>query len=328
MDEHEAVDRVARGQHGVTSRRQVLALGVSRRTIDWCIATGRWEALPDGVLRIPGSPRSDRQQVMAATLAYGPGAAASHETAAALLGIPGFRLLPVEVTVPRRPYRVAHVAVWHRSRALPPHHLVLVDGIVATNSVRVVFDLAARLHPLRTARILDAVLARSPSLASDFESMLRELGRRGRTGTTLMRELLEGRGPGYIAPASELEHRAIEALREAGLPEPIRQFRAGSDERFLGQVDLAYPEQRVLIELDSRRWHFVLTATEADKERYSALAAAGWRVMPATWALVVDTPRRFTSLVAEALRLPHNGSGSISAQGDVQISTQNEEAKV
>src|SRR5207248_934606 len=83
-----------------------------------------------------------------------------------------------------------------------------------------------------------------------------------------------GRGPGYIAPASELEHRAIEALREAGLPERIRQFRAGSDDQLLGQVDLAYPTDRVLIELDSRRWHFVLTATEADKTRYSALGAA------------------------------------------------------
>jgi hypothetical protein len=219
------------------------------------------------------------------------------------------------------------VAIWHRSRVLPPHHLVLIDGIVATNSVRVVFDLAARLHPLRTARILDAVLARSPSLTRGFHTMLAELGRRGRTGTTVMRELLEGRGPGYIAPASELEHRAIEALREAGLPEPIRQFHAGSDERFLGRVDLAYPTHRVLIELDSRRWHFVLTATEADKERYSALAAAGWRVMPATWALVVDTPRRFTSLVAEALRLPPNGSGSTSAPKTVQISTQNGRGK-
>ena len=95
MDEHEAVDRVARGQHGVTSRRQVLALGVSRRTIDWCIATGRWEALPDGVLRIPGSPLSDRQQVMAATLAYGPGAAASADGNTAAMPSP-----PVEKTDP------------------------------------------------------------------------------------------------------------------------------------------------------------------------------------------------------------------------------------
>ena len=300
-DLDEAVGRIAAAQHGVFARRQARELGATGEAIDWRVTCGRWEALPDGVLRMPGAPATARQAVMAATLAYE--GAASHSTAAALLGIPGFSLRPVEVTVRRRPYRVAHVAIWHRSRVLSESHLVVVEGITTTSTVRTVFDLAGRLHPGRAERVLDTVLTRNPALVKEFHSMLPELACKGRTGIAVMRELLKRCGPGYIAPASELEARALAALEAAGLPEPIRQFRAGSEHEWLGQVDLAYPDHRLLIELDSRLHHSSLVDMEHDKERYSALAAAGWRVIQATWDLVTRRPERFTALVREALDL-------------------------
>ena len=69
-DLDEAVGRLAAAQHGVFARRQARELGATGEAIDWRVTCGRWEALPDGVLRMPGAPVTARQAVMAATLAF------------------------------------------------------------------------------------------------------------------------------------------------------------------------------------------------------------------------------------------------------------------
>ncbi|WP_157540827.1 hypothetical protein [Microbacterium sp. XT11] len=93
----------------------------------------------------------------------------------------------------------------------------------------------------------------------------------------------------------------------AGLPEPELNVDVHDEQgRFLGCVDLAYPEWKIAIEYQGRQ-HSATYA--ADVERIAALRAAGWIVIEVTSALFAS-PDRLVSRVRDALcsrrvRTPH-----------------------
>ena len=124
-----------------------------------------------------------------------------------------------------------------------------------------------------------------------------ELWRRGKPGSAKMRELMAGIDAGWVPPASELERKFRDLCRRFGLPEGVRQLNAGG-EAWVGRVDVAYREAKLLVELDSRQWHDTSTAFEDDRRRDNALVLAGWRVVRITWRMLCDEPEK----VAELLR--------------------------
>jgi hypothetical protein len=84
----------------------------------------------------------------------------------------------------------------------------------------------------------------------------------------------------------------------AGLPEPALNQDVYDDHgRFIGCVDLAYPDRKVAIE-----YHGVLHSARyaADVERIAALRAAGWTVIEVTSALFAQ-PERLVARVRAAL---------------------------
>src|SRR5688572_8491233 len=96
-----ALHRLFSAQHSLITREQALDRGLPSHVIQYRVASGRWERIHDGVYRLAGSVATTAQEVMAATLAAGPGAAASHRAAAALRGWP-IEGRWIEITVPER----------------------------------------------------------------------------------------------------------------------------------------------------------------------------------------------------------------------------------
>ena len=274
------IGELAEKQRGVLTHGQARACGLSSNAIWHRVRSGRWEALGEGVYRLHGSPRTWEQRLIALTFAAGPSAAASHRSAAALLGIPGFERRGVaEVTTPRpRRHRDLSARV-HRWRPFTEHHLTVIDGIVTTRVGRTLVDLAGVLHPQRTARAVDSCLAAGLVTFGSLQGAFLDLAGRGRKGIGVMRAVLAERGPLYVAPASELEARFLDLVRAAGLPEPVRQLDVGDGRRWIGRVDFAYPDIGVLIELDGERHHSALLDRQADHERDAALLAGGWRAV-------------------------------------------------
>ncbi len=244
------------------------------------LRSGAWKALPyPGVYRVAGCPPSWEQGLHALVLATGPVAAASHRSAAALLGIPGFsRDGRVEVVTTRTLRERNAGALVHSSRLLPSEHLIVIEGIPCTGAARTLVDLAGVIPPQRTERALDNSLARKLVTLQAVREATLLLARRGRRGIGLMRTLLCERADGYIAPESGLEARTIELIRSAGLPEPVRQLDVGGEDGWVGRVDLAYPERRLVIEIDSVLHHSTLVDRRADEVRDRRLHAAGWTV--------------------------------------------------
>ena len=77
-----AIARLAAPQHGVVSRRQLLAAGITARAIYYRLQTGRLHAVHRGVYAVGHRPRTDLARWMAATLACN--GVLSHQSAGAL----------------------------------------------------------------------------------------------------------------------------------------------------------------------------------------------------------------------------------------------------
>lgn len=294
---------LAEKQHGLFTHAQATTAGATEAAIRHRVECDRWQAMARGVYRQPGTERTWRQSLLTAVFAAGPGSVASHRSAAALWDLPGFqeRGTP-EVLRPRHTDHRCTVGRVHETKVLAPAHWTVVDAIPVTGPARTVFDLAAVVHPLRTQRALDTCLSRGLCEDGTLHAMLAQLGRRGRPGVGVVRQLLDQRGPGFVAPASELEHRLLQVLVDAGLPEPERQVWAGGSAA-VGRVDFAYPDAGLLIEADSRRHHMSKLDFESDRRRDNWLMAAGWRVLRITWEQVTAHPDEVVALVREALRV-------------------------
>lgn len=282
-------------QHGLITVAQARQAGLSRSAIRHRLASSRWVRRQPGVYQLAGTPSTWEARVLARVLAAGPGALASHRSAAALWQLDGSRHGIPELTIAegRRHHGPPGVRV-HRSRDL---HLVTPatrNGIPTTPVARTLLDLGAVVPaPLLHLAVDDA---RRRGLA-DWDALLDVLvahARRGRRGVGPLRALLQAHGDEVRATDSGFERLVVSSLCSAGLPTPVLQHPVELGGRRY-RIDLAYPHHRLAIELDGGD-HLRREVWEADHERQNALVLAGWTVLRFTWR---EYDRRPAGVVAQ-----------------------------
>ena len=127
--------------------------------------------------------------------------------------------------------------------------------------------------------------------------------RPGRDGIAALRAALEARFGENAVPLSDWSRMVATLLEDAHLPRPAFEYRImDGDGSLVAQVDLAYPAERLAIELDSVRWHFNLESFVADPQRRNQTLLAGWTVLTFTWDDYAKRPAALCSTVATALR--------------------------
>lgn len=255
------------------------------------VAAGWLRRVHRGVFAIAGVELAPRGEWMAATLACGPGAALSHQAAAALLEVKPERPRLIDVTVPSRAGRLPGEGIrLHRPRRPVP--VSRVDGIPVTTPARTLLDLAATGISRRALeRAADEAerlgLCDARDLLSIATKNLMVPGSRRLRGLLAMHEV------GSTLTRSELEERFLGLCRRKGLPPP------SVNAALLGlTVDFLWPAARLVAELDGRASHETARAFQDDRDRDSKLTAAGFRVMRFTWWDVTRRP----GLVATRLR--------------------------
>lgn len=278
MQHHDRLIALAARQHSSVAVRQVMALGATRSEVAHLTASGEWERVTDSVLRRVGSPASRGQRVVEAVLDAGETAALSHRADAAWWRLKGFSLADLEVMRLRnsssQPARLARII--HEPRCFPEHHRTILDGVPVVVASRIPFDLAAT-QPWLAEKALDRAWAKNVLSYQSVNRMLQELAERGRRGITLMRELLDERGPDYRPNDTNLEDRFQLLAHEAGLYDLERQRQLFGRE-WLGRVDFLCRRLRLVIEVNSALFHAALIDQRADAERRSGLEAACLRV--------------------------------------------------
>jgi len=258
-----------------------------------------------------GIPESWEQRMRIASLASSAGPVVSHEAAAALHGLPTFEPGPVVVTVRHSDSRLAHLATVHQSRNLPPEDVTEVAGLPVTTITRTIIDLAMVCRRSRVEYLLDQTVSDGEVTYEEVAARLDIVARRGRKGSGLLRKLLAARLGGYAPPASRLEAKLLAVLRGAGLPPPVPQFPLPGRTRPEGTVDAAYPEARLLIEADGRRYHTRVRDFAVDRERDNLANLAGWIPLRFTWHDLTKRPEWVVECVRRGLRLrtPQPASG-------------------
>lgn len=293
-----AVWTLVRRQHGVIARWQLLELGMHPQAIKDRLAAGRLHRVYRGVYAVGRPELTPCGRWMAAVLACGRGAFASHETAAMILGILEERGGVIHVS--RRspaPRRVPGLIV-HRRPSLETEDIGLCRGVPLTSPARTLLDLAARLSRPR----LEAAVNQANKLdLIDPESLRAYLERRpGEPGIRALRDLLDRET--FRLTDSELERRFLAIVRRAGLPLPDTQVR---HER--GRTDFAWVELGLVVETDGLRYHRTPVQQAEDNRRIQAHARAGGTAIRFSHGQVRYEPEWVSETLRDLLSRLHDG---------------------
>lgn len=269
---------LAATQHSVVAVHQLRALGLSYDAIEHLTQSGEWYRRSPMIIVRNGSARTVEQIASEAVLDAGRRAGLSDHSGAAWFDVNGFRLRPLHVTRLRDSTSTpSRLSVIHEPRLLPDHHLTVHKGVSVTVPSRIPFDIAARGDAGGAERALDRGWARHILNHQSSHRMLDELAGRGRKGITLMRDLLDARGPDYRPNDTNLEDRFQDLCKVVGLVLERQRNLLGRGE-WLGRVDFVSEKLMLVIEVDSSLYHDAIVDRVADAARRAALESAGYRV--------------------------------------------------
>jgi predicted transcriptional regulator of viral defense system len=287
---------------GVITRSEVLALGMKPATLARRVQTGHLVAVGKGLYVQPGVMAAERTTLLAATHALD--AIASHQSAARLHELDGVGSSNITVTVPVRKCNRFGPVIVHQLTDLEEGDVTVIRGIPTTDPKRTIIDLAAVIGSTRLATILDEAHRRRLTSYEEVAVLLESLARRGKPGVTKLRSVLKPRLEGFVVSESALETRLHALISRAGLPPPTAQFRPPWLKSVNGRVDLAYVDERLIVEGDSRRWHGTPESFQADRHRDNLAQLAGWRILRFTWEDITRRPSYVVDSIRQALSVP------------------------
>jgi putative AbiEi antitoxin of type IV toxin-antitoxin system len=268
------IARLASSSHGVVTRAQLLAAGLTLEEIRHRLGSGALLREYRGVYRVGHRAPSHEARYLAAVWACGRDALLSGRAAGHLLGIIATPPSMPEVTAPTE-RRIPGVRT-HRNRT--PVEGFVWRGIPVTSPARTLVDLSSVLAVSDLARACHEAGIRFGTAPGEVEAILRR-----NHGAANLRRVLRGDEPVLL---SALERRFRQLLREAGLPLPVTNRPRGG--RY---VDCRWVEQRLTVELDGYRYHSSRHAWELDRQREREAYARGDDFRRYTWGDVFEKPR-------------------------------------
>jgi very-short-patch-repair endonuclease/predicted transcriptional regulator of viral defense system len=294
------IAEVARRQHGVVGRWQLIREGLSEEEIDGRIRTGRLHPVRHGIYAVGHTCLSRKGRWLAAVLASGPDAVLSHYSAAALWMIrPSSRSI-INVTDPVKSRSWDGIRRHHK--ALPGDEVTVMEGIPVTTVPRTIFDLAAT-EPLDVVKAMlrEAEFRQLHDRLSLWDLVERYPGRRGVRKVKVALEALKDEPIDEYK--SRFEERFGPFLRRHHLPRArFNQWILVGDKRF--QVDCLWPDQRQIVELDGWEGHKTRTAFREDRARDRRLRVAGYGVTRLTWNQLEDEPESVAADLRALLTRP------------------------
>jgi very-short-patch-repair endonuclease len=284
--------RLATSQEGAVKHQQLLRAGISASAIKRLARAGALHRRHHGVYIVGHLALAPFANEAAALLACGDHAVISHRSALYLWGLLERRPPEVDVTLMSgqcRPKEGIHI---HRG-GLEPRETRQRHGLPTVSPARAVIDISLTA----AVRELEAVIAegRAQGLIRDGE-LDKALKRAGnRPGTGRLRAFLRTEGdPGITR--SEGERILRRHLKAAGLPQPRTNCKIAGVE-----PDFLWPDERVIVELDSYPFHGHRKAFEWDRRKDMILRDAGYEVIRITGRQLTEEPLLVIAHIARAL---------------------------
>lgn len=273
------LDEFLRQHDGVITLAQARRAGLSDQAVIRRQRSGSWRRCGPGVYFVDDRPFTDDARIRAAVWSYGVQAAASGLAAAWWHGLTGFAPDLIEVTVPRDSNGRCRDGTKLRRRDLKPVDVVERRGLRVTELGLTVVEAAVRRGG--GAKVMDSALQHRVELRGLWHAHLRN---KGRYGSPAARRLLQAAKNGARSEAERLLIRLLRANKITGWRAnyPVAGYR----------VDVAFPKQRVAIEVDGLAFHSDSDDFHQDRVRQNAIALAGWQVLRFTWLDLTEYPQR------------------------------------
>lgn len=277
-----------RRHDGVITLAQARSSGLSPSAIRRRVQSGRWRRCAMGVYFVDDRPFTTAARIRAAVWGHGTAATATGLTAAWWLGLMAIEPDVVEVTVPRNSHGRSGAGCTVRRRDLHEQDIFEARGLRVTGVALTVLEASARRGG--GPKIMDSALQRRVRLAELQQAHCRNRRRYGAGAARLMLDAASG------GARSEAERLVIQLLREAHIGGWLANFRVGPY-----VIDIAFPAQRVAIEIDGWAFHNDQQAFQKDRTRQNWLALNGWQVLRFTWLDITQHPERVLAQVRAAM---------------------------
>jgi hypothetical protein len=257
---------LARRQHGVVAREQLLALGYTKSAIEHRARVGRLHLVLRGVYAV-GRPRLNREgRRMAAVLACGAGAALSHRSAAALWKFGKEHEDYIDVSVRRGSEARIRGIRCHRRPTLPAEAITTRLNIPLTQPVQTFLDLATVTGPRGLERAINEA---DKWGVIDPDALRKALDdHAGEPGVRPLRLILDKHT--FCLSDDELERLFRRIVAAAGLPTPLTKVKLGEFE-----VDFFWPDLGLVVETDGWRYHRTPATQSRDALRFQVHTADG-----------------------------------------------------
>jgi hypothetical protein len=238
------------------TRAQLLALGIGSRAIERRLARGQLIAVFRAVYAVGHLPTLPLARAHGALLACGSRTALSHGSAATLWGIQREWRLPLEVITAndRRPQGVrVHRAAWLTRGDIRVHF-----GLRVTTPALTLLHVAPRLRTGRLARAVNDLRLERLVTIEQLERVVERFPRHA--GARLVAPILAAGRP--EPTRSALEDRFEEFARVHALPGyELNVHVCGY------RVDVYFPRERLIVEIDGFEVHRTRQAFERDREQ-------------------------------------------------------------
>jgi hypothetical protein len=265
----------SRGLHGVFLGSHAVAEGAVTRNQ---LQSGLYRRLMHNVYADPRLVADHRLFARGALLLLPEEAVLGGRTAAAWYGAAFASATDAVLAVapPNTAWRGPRGVRVHR-RPLGVHDLASLEdegGVVRlTSPLRTAWEICALETTANAVALLDGMTrAGHLDAASLGQLVVSTRGQWGSRRVAKVAPLVDGRSE------SPPESWVRVACVRAGLPAPVPQFDVVEGGEFLGRVDFAWPEQRLIVEYEGA-YHFDELQIRRDDGRYQRLLAAGWRVI-------------------------------------------------
>jgi very-short-patch-repair endonuclease len=292
--------RLAQPSLGLVTAARASEAGIDRWALDRRRRSGALEPLFPGVFRLTSSAATPQQRVLGAALAV-PGSHIAATSAAITYELPVRSGVdePVVAVAASRSARTPGVVAIRQTLQLPsqPWHTVRRATPAAC-----VLLLPRFVDPSTVERCLDHCLAHRLTTVPRVRELVERMPAPAVSGRRLLLELLAARTDG-IGHRSDLEQTVARWLRSAGLSGWRRNLKVPMPDGDPIEVDFAWPDQQVVLEVSPFFTHGSREQQERDVERRRSLVLQGWRTVEATDPDIANEVafRRCTSALRDLL---------------------------
>ena len=292
---------------GLGTSADLAAAGISPTRVRTQLKAGALVQLSRGVYALPGlveaaAGDAAREHALAAAAAIrrlGPGAVASHQSAALIHGLALMsRPDGAEVTLTRSPEgsksRSGRAGTRVHIAETPPGHRDTVHDVQVTTVARTVVDLARTLAFAEGVVVADSALHHGKTTRSELTAVRAAYPRW--PGSRRAQRVIDFSDHGS---ESVLESVARVSFHEHGLPAPRLQAWIG-DEGVVGRADFFWPEHRTIGEADGALTYSTPARAIRQLERDAWLRAAGFEVVHFTWYQITTGPSQVVASLLAA----------------------------